>query len=112
MVHSMDAMSNKWRDDPVRAINEKKAAREAQALVRSDAQARAARMLEQKLKQAQKGVEAREYEQAGAIDNDEEYRQEMEQRRRKLLEGGSDSDSSSSEVHDPFMSKCAPRQRG
>ena len=31
MVHSMDAMSAKWRDDPVRAALEKKQNREAAA---------------------------------------------------------------------------------
>lgn len=70
----MDAMSSKWRDDPVRAINEKKKARANAEEARSIAQSRAKELLEQKLSQAQKAGDARDLEQVGSLDHDAAYR--------------------------------------
>ena len=74
MVHSMDAMSSKWRDDPVRAINEKKKQREASAAMRSEAQAKAVELLTKKLTKAQNGVDGRDLEAPAAMDHDAAYR--------------------------------------
>ncbi|KAL3931962.1 MAG: hypothetical protein SGPRY_000900 [Prymnesium sp.] len=93
VVHSMDAMSSKWRDDPVRAINEKKKARANAEEARSIAQSRAKELLEQKLSQAQKAGDARDLEQVGSLDHDAAYRLENERHRRRLLEGNSDNPS-------------------
>ena len=49
MVHGMDALSAKWRDDPVRAALEKKKNREAAADRMAQANAMASEILKKKL---------------------------------------------------------------
>ena len=74
MVHSMDSLSAKWRDDPVRAALEKKKSREGQAAAREEAGRRATQLLERKLAQASKGVDARDTDQPSAINDDADYK--------------------------------------
>jgi hypothetical protein len=74
MVHQMDSLSAKWRDDPVRAALERKKARENQAAAREEASKRASQLLERKLAQASKGVDARDTDQPNAVSDDADYK--------------------------------------
>ena len=109
MVHSMDAISSKWRDDPVRAALEKKKNREAAADRLVQANAIASELLKKRLaaSSASNAFDAAD-EQEGAAMTDADYRKLLERQRKKLMDGDdSDSSSSNISVFDPFQSKCA-----
>ena len=97
MVHSMDALSAKWRDDPVRAALEKKQGREAKAENRRVANEKAAEILKSQLEQANSSKNRRALDDAGE-DEDENYKKLLEKQRKRLMEGASDSDSGSSNI--------------
>ena len=108
----MDAMSAKWRDDPVRAALEKKQNREAAADRLAQANAMASEILQRRLQAAGAGnsssVRARleEAEEGDARRMDDaDYRQLLERQRRKLMDDDSSSSPSNISVFDPFMSR-------
>ena len=113
MVHGMDALSSRWRDDPVRAALEKRKNRENAADRMAQANAMASEILQKKLaSQASKSaagassLSALEDEDGAGTSNDADYRLLLERQRKKLMDGGdSDSSSSNISVFDPFMSK-------
>ena len=108
MVHGMDAMSKKWRDDPVRAALEKKQNREAAADRMAKANAMASEILQKRLAAAgasSSAMHAAEDEDGAAM-NDADYRKLLERQRKKLMDGNeSDSSSSNISVFDPFQSR-------
>jgi hypothetical protein len=108
MVHGMDAMSKKWRDDPVRAALEKKQNREAAADRMAKANAMASEILQKRLAAAgasSSSMQAAEEEDSAAM-NDADYRKLLERQRNKLMDGNdSDSSSSNISVFDPFQSR-------
>jgi hypothetical protein len=75
MVHGMDALSAKWRDDPVRAALEKKQNREAAADRQAKANAMASELLKKRLaaSSASAAFDAAEDEQS-AMTSDADYR--------------------------------------
>ena len=75
MVHNMDAMSAKWRDDPVRAALEKKKNREAAADRMAAANVMASEILKKKLEKATSSSLALADEEAGTSMSDADYRQ-------------------------------------
>lgn len=109
----MDALSSRWRDDPVRAALEKRKNRENAADRMAQANAMASEILQKKLaSQASKSaagassLSALEDEDGAGTSNDADYRLLLERQRKKLMDGGdSDSSSSNISVFDPFMSK-------
>ena len=96
MVHSMDAMSKKWRDDPVRAALEKKQNREAAADRLVQANAMAAEILQKRLQAAggasssarSRFAELEEDEDPTRM-NDSDYRQLLDRQRKKLMDDDS-----------------------
>ena len=117
MVHKMDQMSAKWRDDPVRAALEKKQNREAAADRLAQANAMASEILQKRLQAAGAGssslsarLEQAEEGDARRMD-DADYRQLLERQRRKLMDDDSSSSSSNISVFDPFQSRRALRER-
>ena len=107
MVHGMDAMSKKWRDDPVRAALEKKQNREAAADRMAKANAMASEILQKRLAAAgasSSSMQAAEEEDSAAM-NDADYRKLLERQRNKLMDGN-DSDSSSSNIASLTHSKA------
>ena len=117
MVHKMDQMSAKWRDDPVRAALEKKQNREAAADRLAQANAMASEILQKRLQAAGAGssslsarLEQAEEGDARRMD-DADYRQLLERQRRKLMDDDSSSSSSNISVFDPFQSRHALRER-
>jgi len=103
----MDAMSSKWRDDPVRAALEKKKNREAAAERQAKAGAMASEILKKRLEANSKREREEEAEEAAAGGSgDADYRLLLERQRKKLMEDNdSDSSSSNISVFDPFQSK-------
>ena len=110
MVHKMDSMSGKWRDDPVRAVLEKKQNREAAAGRLAQANAMASELLQKRLTAAGASSSARSRFDDADEDpthmNDADYRQLLDRQRQKLMEDDASSSSSNISVYDPFMSKC------
>jgi len=102
MVHAMDACCKAYPADPQRAVLEKVKAQEAAAAQRLDASRKMNELLKKKLAGGSSKADAEEL--AAPDDADAKYRAELEKQRRKLMDDGSDSDSSLS-VHDPFISK-------
>jgi len=102
MVHAMDACCKQYPADPQRAVLEKVKAQEAAAAQRLDASRKMNELLKKKLAGGSSKADAEEL--AAPDDADAKYRAELEKQRRKLMDDGSDSDSSLS-VHDPFISK-------
>lgn len=102
MVHNMDAMSSKWRDDPVRAALDKKKNREAAAERMAKANALASEILKKRMEAGSKVQHEGEEESGG----DADYRLLLERQRNRLMEGNdSDSSSSNLSVFDPFQSR-------
>ena len=102
-THPMDAMCRAFPADPQRAVLEKNKNREMAEKNRAAAAAQMNEILKKKLE----GAKYDAYPEAGtsgAAASDAAYKAKLEKQRRKLMEGGSDSDSSVS-VFDPFMSK-------
>ena len=118
MVHGFDAMSKKWRDDPVRAALEKKQNREAAAERMAKANAMASEILQKRLAAAGGGASSSSMQAIddgddGTAMNDADYRKLLERQRKKLMDGNeSDSSSSNISVFDPFQSRCALSQNG
>lgn len=112
MVHGMDALSKKWRDDPVRAALEKKSSRDAAAERIAQANAIAGDILKKRLESqgsSHAGSSSRRFDEeegAAAGMSDADYRLALERQRKKLMDGDqSDSSSSNISVFDPFQSK-------
>jgi len=103
MTHPMDAMCRQYPADPQRAVLEKKKNQEMAAKNRAEAATQVNALLKKKLELA-KFEAYPEPQTAGSSADDAVYKAKLEKQRRKLMEGGSDSDSSVS-VFDPFMSK-------
>jgi hypothetical protein len=85
MVHSMDAMSSKWRDDPVRAALERKQNRAAAADRLAAANAMASEVLQKRLKDsnsASASMRSRleEADEDPTRMNNDDYRQLLEKR--------------------------------
>lgn len=115
MVHSMDACSGKWRDDPVRAAIEKKQNRENAASRQAASAAHVAALLKAKME----GLEGRSKStglssiepEPSAIGSDADYRKQLDAQRKRLMDGaGSESDSSESSVFDPWANKRVKRE--
>ena len=110
MVHNMDAMSSKWRDDPVRAALERKQNREAAAGRMAQANAMAAEILQKRL-QAAGGAGSSGRSRLEDVDddprqmNDADYKQLLERQRKRLMEDDESSSSSNISVFDPFQSR-------
>ena len=102
-THPMDAMCKEYPADPQRAILLKNKNRELAEKNRAEAAAMVNSLLKKKLDAAR--FEAYpEASTAAASVSDAEYKAKLEKQRRRLMEGGSDSDSSLS-VYDPNMGK-------
>ena len=102
-THPMDAMCRAFPADPQRAILEKNKNKAMAEKNRAEAAAQVNELLKKKLEAAK--YEAYPAPQTAASANDDaKYKAKLDRQRRKLMEGGSDSDSSVS-VFDPFMSK-------
>ena len=78
MVHGMDAMCARYRDDPVRAALEKKKNREMSAMVREDGARRANELLKTKLEAAGKSFDGMDNSVEGALDDDAAYKRELD----------------------------------
>jgi len=102
--YKSDACSEKWRDDPVRAALDKKAAKEAALAQKAAAAQQMRALLKERL---EKGAASSAM--AGADDpgGDAEavYKREMERQRQKMMDEGSVSDSSESSVYDPLNAR-------
>ena len=99
----MDACSRMYPGDPQRSVLEKQKNKAMAEKNRADAAAQVNELLKKKLEAAK--YEAYPAPQtAASADDDAKYKAKLDRQRRKLMEGGSDSDSSVS-VFDPFMSK-------
>lgn len=112
MVHKMDSMSSKYRDDPVRAVLEKKQNREAAADRLAQANAMAAEILQKRLN-ASASTSATNRARLDDEDDstrmsDADYRQLLERQREKLMGDDDSSSSSNISVYDPFMSRRVP----
>jgi len=107
-THPMDAMCRAFPADPQRAILEKNKNRELAEKNRGEAAKQVNELLKKKLENA-KFEAFPEPNTAGATARDASYKAQLEKQRRKLMDGGSDSDSSVS-VFDPFMSKKAKKE--
>ena len=71
MVHSMDSLSSKWRDDPVRAALEKKKNREAAADRMAKANEIASELLRKRL---ESGAKADMVEDEDGVQGDADYK--------------------------------------
>ena len=102
-THPMDACSRMYPGDPQRSVLEKQKNKAMAEKNRAEAAAQVNELLKKKLEAAK--YEAYPAPQtAASADDDAKYKAKLDRQRRKLMEGGSDSDSSVS-VFDPFMSK-------
>ena len=99
----MDALCKMYPGDPQRAVLEKKRNRDLAEQNRAAAAVKVNELLKKKL-EAAKFDAYPEPQSQGAVEDEGKYKARLEKQRRKLMEGGSDSDSSVS-VFDPFMSK-------
>lgn len=102
-THPMDAMCKEYPADPQRAILLKNKNRELAEKSRAEAAAQVNSLLKKKLDAARFDAYP-EASTSAASASDAEYKAKLEKQRRKLMEGGSDSDSSLS-VFDPNMGK-------
>ena len=111
MVHGMDALSKKWRDDPVRAALEKKSSRDAAAERIAQANAIAGDILKKRLESQESshaGSSSRRFDEeegAAAGMSDADYRLALERQRKKLMDGDQSDRQSNISVFDPFQSK-------
>ena len=103
MTHPMDAMCRAFPADPQRAVLEKKKNQAMAEKNRAEAASQVNELLKKKLEAARFEAYPAPQTAASAAD-DATYKAKLDRQRRKLMEGGSDSDSSVS-VFDPFMSK-------
>merc|ERR1740130_798239 len=108
-THPMDAMCRAFPADPQRAVLEKKKNQAMAEKNRAEAATQVNELLKRKLEAAKFEAYPAPQTAASAAD-DATYRAKLEKQRRKLMDGGSDSDSSVS-VFDPFMSKKAKKER-
>ena len=102
-THPMDSMCRAFPGDPQRAILEKNKNKAMAEKNRAEAAAQVNELLKKKLELAKFEAYPAPQTAASAAD-DVKYKAKLDRQRRKLMEGGSDSDSSVS-VFDPFMSK-------
>jgi len=107
-THPMDAMCRAFPADPQRAVLEKKKNQAMAEKNRAEAATQVNELLKRKLEAAKFEAYPAPQTAASAAD-DATYRAKLEKQRRKLMDGGSDSDSSVS-VFDPFMSKKAKKE--
>ena len=102
--YKSDACSEKWRDDPVRAALDKKAAKEAALAQKAAAAQQMRALLKERL---EKGAASSAMAGADGPGGDAEavYKREMERQRQKMMDEGSVSDSSESSVYDPLNAR-------
>merc|ERR1712216_626744 len=104
-----DHFSQRWKNDPVRALIEKKEAKEQAVAMKAEATKQLSELLKKKL---DKKSVADQIESPREPTQDEAYKRQLDKQRKRLMEGGdSDSDSSASSVFDPFASKRVKKAR-